>query len=115
MFNRLPVFQGIHGQQVKIGFVGGLCPPGAYAEHPRQFANRFRNFVDLAQADERVRAAGHYLVVHRRLELANMTKPWQSYEGKGLPPVDDCIPIFRRRFGAPVFEDDLITVFRLRG
>lgn len=44
-----------------------------------------------------------------------MTQPWQSYEGKGLPPVDDCIPIFRRRFGDPVFEDDLITVFRLRG
>lgn len=115
MFNRQPVFQEVHRQHVKIGFLGGVCPPGAYGEHPRLFSHEFRNFVDLAIPDEHVRAAGDFLVIHRHLELANMTQPWQSYEGKGLPPVDDCIPIFRRRFGDPVFEDDLITVFRLRG
>lgn len=114
MFNRQPVFQAVHRQEVKIGFLGGVCPPGAYGEHPRFFANRFRNFVDLAWPDARVRASGDYLVVHRKLELGNMTQPWQSYDGKGLPPVAGCLDDFRRRFGEPVFEDDVITVFALR-
>lgn len=114
MFNRQPVFQAVHRQEVKIGFLGGVCPPGAYGEHPRFFANRFRNFVDLGRPDGTVRASGDYLVVHRKLELGNMTQPWQSYDGKGLPPVGGCIDGFRRRFGEPVFEDDVITVFGLR-
>jgi hypothetical protein len=114
MFNRQPVFQAVHRQEVKIGFLGGVCPPGAYGEHPRFFANRFRNFVDLAWPDGRIRASGDYLVVHRELQLGNMTQPWQSYDGKGLPPVAGCLGEFRRRFGEPVFEDDVITVFGLR-
>lgn len=114
MFNRQPLFQAVHRQHVKIGFVGAVCPPGAYAEHPRFFANRFRNFVDLGWQDGKVRASGDYLVVHRALELGNMTEPWQTYGGKGLPPVEPCLGDFRRRFGEPVFEDGLITVFALR-
>jgi len=115
MFNRQAIFQEVHRQHVRIGFVGGVCPPGSYGEHPRFFSNRFRNFVDLNGSEEQVRAAGDFLVIHRQLNLSNMTQPWQSYAGRGLPPVDECLGIFRRRFGDPVFEDSLITVFRLRG
>jgi hypothetical protein len=114
MFNRQPVFQATHRQHVRIGMLGGVCPPGSYGEHPRLFPNRFRNFVDMGWPDERIRAQGDYLVLHRKLELENMTEPWQSLDGKGLPPIEHCIEAFKERFGAPVFEDDVITVFSLQ-
>lgn len=114
MFNRQPIFVEIHRQRVRIGLLGGVCPPGSYAEHPRHFPNRFRNIVDLAAGDEVIRASGDYLVVHGRLELSNMTESWQTWNGRGLPAVDACLPVFTRRFGAPVFQDDTITVFALR-
>lgn len=115
IFNRQPYFQEVHRQHVEIGMVGGLCPPGAFAEQPRGFRNKFRHFIDLARPVEDLRRQGDYLVFHRELELSNMTKPWQSYGGKALPPVDKCIEHFRAALGAPVFADETITVFSLRG
>ena len=110
LFNRLPYFQQVHRQRVKIGFVGELCPPGAYAEFRR---GRFRNFVDLNQPIAALRKSGDYIVFHKRLELANMTESWQRYEGKGLPAVDACIEKFKAIQGPPFFEDATVTVFRL--
>jgi hypothetical protein len=114
MFNRQPLFQRVHRQHVRIGLVGGVCAPGAFAEQPRRFPSRFRNLVDLAAPVDVVRSRGDYLVVHRRLELSNMTEPWQTWDGKGLPPVDGCLPTFAARFGPPVYEDETITVYALR-
>lgn len=114
VFNREPLFQRVHRQRVEIGMVGNLCPPGSYGEQARALApNRFRHFVDLTLPIAELRKRGDFVVFHRRLELANMTEPWEKYEGKGLPPVDACIAAFRRELGAPVFEDDTITVFAL--
>jgi hypothetical protein len=114
MFNRQPLFQRVHRQHVRIGLVGGVCAPGAFAEQPRRFPSRFRNLVDLAAPDGVVRSRGDYLVVHRRLELSNMSEPWQTWDGRGLPPVDGCLPTFAARFGPPVHEDETITVYALR-
>ena len=115
IFNREPYFQEMHRQHVEIGMLGGVCPPGAFAEHPRLFRNKFRHFIDLARPVEDLRKRADYLVIHRALDLANMTKPWMSYGGKGLPPVEACIAHFRAQLGEPVFVDDTITVFGLRG
>ena len=114
MFNRLAVYQEIHHQRVKIGMVGGLCPPGAYAEQPRTFPNKFRHFIDLARPVDELRHAADYIVFHKALDMANMTEPWQRYDGRGLPPVDACIETFRRSLGSPVFDDDTLTVFALK-
>ena len=35
-------------------------------------------------------------------------------DGRALPPVEACIAEFKQRVGAPVFEDETITVFALR-
>lgn len=115
IFNRLPVFQEVHRQIVKVGMVGGLCPPGGRAEEPRRFRNRFRNVVDLARpAQELGREAG-YVVFHRALELPNLTGPWLLEGGRTLPDVGPCIERFVAAFGPPAYEDATITVFALRG
>jgi hypothetical protein len=113
IFNRLPYFQQVHGQRVKIGMVGKLCPPGAYAEYPRLYRNKFRNLVDLSKPIEALRREGDFVVFHRTLQLPNLTKPWQYEGGLSLPPVDACIVRFSSMFGPPVFEDATITVFAL--
>jgi hypothetical protein len=103
----------VHRQHVEIGMVGTLCPPGAFAEQPQAFRNKFRHFIDLSRPVEELRRRADYVVFHRHLELSNMTKPWMTYGGKGLPPVDACIAAFRQSVGTPVFEDETITVFDL--
>ena len=108
IFDRFGYFQETHRQRVKIAFVGNLCPPGAAAEHPRRFRNKFRNFVDIARPATELRREGDYMVFHRKLNVSNV------WDKPGLPPVDACIADFRRRFGEPVFEDDAITVFDLK-
>jgi hypothetical protein len=114
IFNRLPVFQRVHRQRVKIGMTGGLCPPGAPSEFARQFPGRFRQFVDLSRPADELRGEADYVVFHRALELPNLTKPWQYEGGRALPAVDGCIEKFLATFGPPVFEDAWITVFALR-
>lgn len=113
-FNRQPYFQRIHRQRVEIGMVGELCPPGTYGEQARTFPNRFRHFINLARPLDELRRRGDFVVFHRRLDLANLTEPWMSYDGHGLPPVDGCIEAFRKALGAPIFTDETITVFALR-
>ena len=87
--------------------VGTLCPPGSFAEQPRTFRNKFRHFIDIARPAAELRREGDYVVFHRKLEIANI------WDHPALPPVDGCIADFRRRFGEPAFEDDIITVFDL--
>jgi hypothetical protein len=113
IFNRLPYFQHVHRQKVKIGLVGGLCPPGGRGEDTLRFPNRFRNLVDLAEDPDALRLHADYVVFHKRLELPNMAPPWTVAGGTALPSVDRCITAFRAAFGPPVFEDETITAFAL--
>jgi hypothetical protein len=114
IFNRLPLFQQVHRQNVKIGLIGGICPPGGVAEEPRQFPNKFRQLVDLAKAPGDLQRDADFLVFHRNLELSNMEPPWTLPDGRALPSVGECIARFQKEFGEPVFEDATITVFALR-
>ena len=113
IFNRLPVFQEVHRQKVKVGMVGGVCPPGGRAEEPRRFANGFENVVDLAKPADVLRREADYLVLHRVLELPNLSGPWLLPGGRALPDVAPCMERFRASFGQPVFEDATVTVFAL--
>ncbi len=114
IFNRLPLFQQVHRQDVEIGMVGNLCPPGAHGEYPRHVRHRFRHMVDLAMPAAELRKRADYVVLHKRLELSNMTREWLSDDGRPLPAVDGCVHRFRRAIGDPVFEDGTIVVFDLR-
>lgn len=114
IFNRLPVFQEAHRSRVKVGMVGGLCPPGGHAEEPRKFRNRLRNVVDLAMEPEDLGRKADYVVFHRALDLPNLTGPWLLPGGRALPDVDGCIRVFLERYGPPVFEDATVTVFALK-
>ena len=113
IFNRLPVFQEVHRQRVKVGMTGGLCPPGGRAEEPRRFANGFRNLVDLARPPEELRREADFVVFHRVLELPNLTGPWLLEGGRALPDVGPCIEKFIAAFGPPAYEDATVTVFAL--
>jgi hypothetical protein len=115
IFNRLPYFQQAHRQRVKVGMVGGLCPPGGHAEQPRRFRNELRNVVDLARTPAQLRAEADYVVFHRVLALPNLEGPWLLPGGRSLPAVDGCIARFAKSFGPPVFEDATVTVFALAG
>lgn len=113
IFNRLPVFQEVHRQRVKVGMVGGLCPPGGHAEELRRFANGFRNVVDLSLPPDRLRREADFAVFHRELALPNLTGPWLLPGGRALPKIDGCIERFAQYFGEPVYEDATVTVFAL--
>jgi hypothetical protein len=115
IFNRLPYFQKVHRQKVKVGMVGGLCPPGGHAEQPRRFRHKLRTVVDIAMPAGALRREADYIVFHRALALPNLEGPWLLPGGRSLPAVDGCIARFLRDFGPPVFEDATITVFRLGG
>lgn len=113
IFNRLPVFQEVHRQRVKVGMVGGLCPPGGRAEEPRRFRNGFRNVVDLARPPDELRREADFVVFHRALDLPNLTGPWLLPGGRALPDVGECIGKFAAAFGPPAYEDATVTVFAL--
>jgi hypothetical protein len=103
-WNALPLYQRVHGQNVQVGFVGGLCAGDLYGELDRAVAGlEFRNFVWLqdlvagsAQADYVVFRA-RALPGARPIEMdaaACATRlqeawgePWRSAEG---------IMVFRR-------------------
>jgi len=73
-----------------------------------------RHFINLARPLDELRKRGDFVVFHRRLDLGNLTEPWVTYDGRGLPPVDGRIEAFRKALGAPIFTDETITVFALR-
>ncbi|MFA5495614.1 MAG: glycosyltransferase family 39 protein, partial [Porticoccaceae bacterium] len=101
-FNPLHFYQQAHRQKVLIGFLDGLCASDRYGEYPatatRQLA--MRHFIHLDDL-ERNTSAADFLVFHRQLP------------GGSPPGIDICLAKLNQRLGAPVFEDETITVFSL--
>jgi len=102
-WNALPLYQQVHGQQVKVGFVGGLCAGKLYGEiDPAVSGMAFRNFVSLAD-----------------LASGRETADYVVFRSRGLPgaraiemDADACISALRKAWGDPWRRRDGTWVFR---
>jgi hypothetical protein len=116
--NPLPRYQLVHRQHTRIGFTRASGDAPAYGQLPFPSPGfHFANFVfveELLGPDE---PRADYLVLHRdmRREYRLETVPTLAPVMDGLqidiaPLVERC----RKRFGAPVREDEWMVVFQLR-
>jgi hypothetical protein len=107
--------QGVHRQEMRIGFVGGvfdgagtsgLPRPGELPilAQPRRY--RFRSFVHLGNPQD-VRSSGATLVVLHKTIEKEMTGA-ATASGLGIEP---WLERYRGTFGPPVYEDDWMAVF----
>jgi hypothetical protein len=104
-WNPLPVYQQVHGQQLRVGFVGGVCARRLYGElREGRTGLSFRNFVRLGDLLNRPGEAD-YLVL-RRSGLEGARDIDMRF--------DDCARAARAAFGAPWRETEEALVFRLR-
>ena len=103
--NPLHFFQEVHRQAMLVGFTDGLCAQGRYGEYAELTTKKLkmRHFVHLAALRES-QVVADFLVLHRN-------HPEGAPE---VPDLDRCIQAMEARFGAPVFEDVDLLVFRLR-
>lgn len=102
-WNALPLYQQMHGQQVRIGFVGGLCAGTLYGEtDPSVSGLAFRNFVHLRDL-VKGKASADYVVFHTR-----------GLPGARALPMDAerCLAALRDAYGEPWRRDEDAWVFR---
>lgn len=113
--NRFECYQRVHGQDMLIGFVGGvyeavgrsgLPRPGELPilSQPRKY--RFRSFVHLGAEDDLRRRGVHFVVLHKSIER----EMGGAADAGGLG-IEPWIDRYRQRFGPPVYEDDVLVVF----
>jgi Dolichyl-phosphate-mannose-protein mannosyltransferase len=103
-------YQRLHGQRVKIGFLGarGALQDGEVPVGDSRFA--FRNGVHIGRARELRRAHATYVVLHRDLAReSGMPYPYVPVDVSGWRQR------FERTYGAPAYEDDQVVVFRVDG
>jgi hypothetical protein len=109
-FDPFPWYQQVHRQYVKIGLVTPVCGVRDFGEYPATATGlRFRYFVHLSEILAGRTYGADYLVMH--------TKPWKTPPDAKVewPDVAACLPRIIARLGAPVYRDDAIVVFDLRG
>ena len=115
--NRFHCDQRVHGQDMKIGFVGGvfdgagpsgLPRPGELPilAQPRRY--RFRSFVHLGDPVALARSGTTLVVLHKTIEK-EMTGA-ASASGLGIEP---WIERYRATYGTPFYEDEWMAVFRV--
>lgn len=115
--NRFHCDQHVHGQEMRIGFVGGvfdgagprgLPRPGELPilAQPRRY--RFRSFVHLGDPDALPRSGTTLVVLHKTIEK-EMTGA-ATTSGLGIAP---WIERYRARYGPPLYEDEWMAVFRV--
>jgi hypothetical protein len=109
-FNPHAWYQQIHRQYVKIGLVTPVCGVRDFGEYPATVkALRFREFVHLSEMLAGKTYGADYLVMHLK---AWKTPPDAEVE---WPDVAACLPAIEARFGAPVYRDEQIVAFALKG
>jgi len=100
-------WERISRQRVVPGWLTGLCVERRPGELPVRDGLRFANAVRLADA----RALAAFPV-----DYVAWQKPWLPREqDRHVRYGDDtapCEPVLRQRFGAPVYEDAMLVVFR---
>jgi hypothetical protein len=109
-FNPQPWYQEIHRQYVKIGLVTPVCGVRDFGEYPATVrALRMRELVHLSEILAGKSYGADYLVMHLK---AWKTPPDAQVE---WPDVAGCLPTIEAKLGAPVYRDDQIVVFGLKG
>lgn len=105
--DHIPFYQAIHRQNMKMGFINGLCSENRQGEIPISAKNiDFSNYVFLRRIDC-VRNKGiHYVVFHKCLEDEITWVPEYHHLD-----VSACIEEYKKTFGEPMFEDRDIIVF----
>jgi len=109
-FIPFPWYQAVHRQFVMIGLVTPVCGERDFGEYPATEARlRFRYFAHLSEILRGRTYGADYLVMH--------VKPWTIPPDAPVawPNVASCLPAVEAKLGAPVFRDDAIVVFDLKG
>lgn len=105
-YNALVLDQAVHGQRLRVGFVGGVCGTRLYGEvAPGNPGMRFENFVFLEDLLTGRRSAD-YLVLRKR----HMDPDARPIELN----FQECERRARDAFGEPWRESDYTLVFSLR-
>jgi hypothetical protein len=87
-----------------------VCGVRDFGEYPATVkALRFREFVHLSEMLAGKTYGADYLVMHLK---AWKTPPDAEVE---WPDVAACLPAIEARFGAPVYRDEQIVAFALKG
>ena len=102
-YNPQELYQAVHRQMVRIGFVGPVCGSPGYGEFTEDSGIHLNHFVHLA-ALLRGEIGGDFLVIHRQ--------PWPSPRSD-FPDVSSCLPTIQAKLGAPVYDDGDLAVFAL--
>jgi len=108
-FNPHPWYQHVHRQYVKIGLVTPVCGTWDFGEYPETASGlRLRQFAHLSALLRGESYGADFLVVHLR--------PWTIPPNAGIhwPDMSSCLPAISERWGAPVYRDAEIVVFKLR-
>lgn len=104
---QIPFYQIIHRQNIKYGFINGLCTENRAGEIPISRTDiHFSNFVFLKKFDLLRESGIHYVIFHKYLEDEITYIPDHTHQD-----VFGCIEQYQREFGLPIFEDQDIVVF----
>jgi len=108
-FNPHAWYQEVHRQRVMIGLVTPVCGTWSFGEYPETRTGlRMRHFAHLSALLRGETYGADYLVVH--------LKPWKTPPEEEIewPDMPACLPQIEARYGAPVWRDDGMRVYRLK-
>jgi hypothetical protein len=117
--NPLPVYQSVHRQHTRIGFMHDRsAASGAHGQLPCPAPGfDLGSFVCLESLLSGGEPSADYLVLHRDFRREIGLAPGSVLRvlaDEAYVDVEPIVARFRARFGAPVFEDELVVVFALR-
>ena len=73
---------------------------------------KFRNMIDVADANAVINSQASFLILHRNLQAEHFQEEYR-YPQLVYPPVARLESLYRKRLGAPVFENKHLIVFRI--
>lgn len=126
-FNLFYYYQRLHGKQVAVGYTrvikdsqdspfGGVLGDMimdqvlSQVKDPGQL--KFKNMVDMLDMAA-VKNSGADLVIFHKNPFFEMFKPETGNDGSEIQLVSTVSAVYRKIFGAPVFEDRHLVVFRV--
>lgn len=126
-YNLYYYYQHYHGKQIVIGYTNivkdmPMHRDGVSAEFyvnhviramDDKRAIKFRNMVDILNAEAVRKTRADYLICHKNLHKEFLTGEQRSFSNPMVQGLQECIKYSVTNFGSPVFEDENIVVFGL--